>query len=147
MVTVILPLIVLSISAIAIDRYLYYMGHREEGMGSYFERYGVIILRTLDRTPQQIEITTIHEIGHKIYSEYLNDSQRQEFEDISLKYRQNESFYCINGYDNTTKEDFADSYRQYNLHNYFAFDECQDKLTFFKVIDRQLFEQEGIVIG
>ncbi len=146
MVLVIIPISAFVAFTASVSGYLYYLGHYAKEVGTYIPSSDVIILRTYNRTPQSIEITNIHEMGHKIYWDYLDDELKEEFENISIKFRNTPDIFCIEGYKNTTTEDFADSYRQFNLHNYFAFRDCQEKLDYFKQLELEIMETKGINI-
>lgn len=132
--------IVFLIAVISNIGVMYYMANTNTYRGVFINYFDLIIIQAKGQTPQQIEIISIHESGHHVWHNYLNDSLRAEFENLSIKYRSNPVRRCIDGYVNTTKEDFADSYRQFEFRNYWAFDGCKDKLEFFKRVENMIIE-------
>ena len=117
---------------------LIWLSKFDSSNGVFLKYLDLIILDASDKTVWEIQSTTTHEIGHYIWFNKLNKSLRNEFGVISLYYRENDNIHCITGYENKTIEDFADSYRAYEHGLYWKFQECRDKLNFFKKINKLL---------
>lgn len=126
---------ILLIGLITNIGFVYYLANTDDFKGVFLNKFDLIIIQAKGRTPQQIEIIATHESGHYVWHNYLNDSLQAEFENLSIRYRNDPTVRCIEGYENTTKEDFADSYRQFQFRNFWAFDGCRDKLEFFKRVN------------
>ena len=102
--------------------------------GVYIRYFSVGIIKYDNLSYWQSEAVNAHEYGHYVWYEVLNNSLRDEFINISLKYKFDNTTNCYWGHDDLEREDFADTYRNYRLNPTKLFS-CKDKLIFMNKVN------------
>ena len=100
--------------------------------GRYVASWNLILINVDNVNLSNLDYVVQHEWGHVIWNNELNETQREQYTEIALKYKNDSDSYCFLGYDDLIKEDFADSYYIYQKGDSFMFWECWDKMQFFE---------------
>ena len=116
----------ISVILVTLIPYIVFFKHSSSA-GFYIGKYDIIVIQAGKHyNIYDVILTANHEIAHFIWEEYMNESLRQQFKEISDRAYNGR---CYWGHDNETEEDFADTYALYEI-NQELLNVCEEKKKF-----------------
>jgi len=109
----------------AVGGYLY-IRNWDNFIGNYNSRLRVITLNSDLTTVDGLRATCDHEIGHEVWYNRIDKPTKQLFKNLSDWGKRND--YCFYSYDNSTVEDFAESFSMFLNDEHI----CREKWDFFQ---------------